>query len=712
MWCIPTRNRPAAMRDLIEAMQRAGEIPNAAVMIDGDAALYADVQWPANWAVHQSETHLEYQRALNGLFELHPNEKTYGVITDHARPISPDWATQLDMTAGDWKIALCDDGRNRFNLRTGIRRMTSAISIGGELVRAMGFLWPNFCVHLWGDDALEEIGHELNLIEWRGDIRVDDLHFIDGQFPRDANHERVWQGRPYAESDRSAFMAWRAASKPELLDRIERLLPFKPDRPKPVTICCVQAGDYQGRGAQYVNVLYDMVLRSLPAGRPYSFVCFTDAPSGLHADIDARALPEPGLSGWWNKLALFKRGVFAEGERVFFLDLDTLVISALDSILTYGGKFAALRDFYRPDGLGSGLMSWVPECNYDIWDRWEAAGRPMPAGGDQSWIEEVRTDADRWQNLFAGQVVSYKVHCNPYPPKGAAVVCFHGEPRPHNCTQKWVQDAWKVGGAGALQLTTVPNMDTARVLENVRANEHAGPWLGKSAAHEEVAILCGSGPSLLSQLGFVRAIRGAGKVFALNNASNVLARNGIWSDFQVILDARKENVAFVGGADRFLIASQCDPSVFEAVAGNCTLWHPAIEGIEDLFPERSMTLIGGGTTVGLSAMALAYAMGFRRFALFGYDSSFMAGKTHAAPQPRTATEAFAFDVTVNDRTFQSNAAMAKQAELFPQFATQLADLDCEIRVFGDGLLPYIAQLMTGSGPVESSTQQELFNAGI
>ena len=53
-----------------------------------------------------------------------------------------------------------------------------------------------------------------------------------------------------------------------------------------------------------------------------------------------------------------------------------------------------------------------------------------------------------------------------------------------------------------------------------------------------------------------------------------------------------------------------------------------------------------------------------------------------------------FDVTVGNRTFQSNAAMAKQAELFPQFASQLAELDCEIAVYGDGLLPYIARLMS------------------
>jgi hypothetical protein len=289
------------------------------------------------------------------------------------------------------------------------------------------------------------------------------------------------------------------------------------------------------------------------------------------------------------------------------------------------------------------------------------------------------------------------------------VVCFHGEPRPHNCTQAWVQDIWRVGGASALQITTVPNVTEMHVFDNIRANKNAAPWLVKSlTAHEDVAIICGSGPSLIGQLPFVNSFRSMGKLFALNNAANILTKHGVRADYQVILDARKENVALLGDADCYLIASQCDPSVFEKLksdhtrTGHICLWHPAIEGIADLFLDRNMTLIGGGTTVGLSAMALAFAMGFRKFALFGYDSSFVDGKTHAAPQLRTPTEAHTFNVTVNGRTFQSNAAMAKQAELFPQFAMKLADNDCEIRVFGDGLLPYIAQLMTGTAPAEAA----------
>jgi hypothetical protein len=63
------------------------------------------------------------------------------------------------------------------------------------------------------------------------------------------------------------------------------------------------------------------------------------------------------------------------------------------------------------------------------------------------------------------------------------------------------------------------------------------------------------------------------------------------------------------------------------------------------------------------------------------------------PQSRTDTEKWQFDVWAGNRKFRTNAAMGKQAELFEQFARNLAELDCEIAVYGDGLLPYIAHKM-------------------
>lgn len=696
MWFVPSRNRPDAMREFVEAVKESGDIPDVAVMLDCEPEQYAGIDWPAHWHIHHSPEHLEFQRAFNELLRLHPGEKTYGLLTDHARPITPGWSKAMEREAGDWNLALCADGKDRINSRTGYRRLTAAVCFGGELIRETGYFWPDFCVHLYGDDAWEEMGHELGIVKHLTDVMVKDLHFTTGEIKVDDNHKRMWRGVPYAKADYEAYLLWKAKAKQPLLAKLRDLIPNRGTPAQVVNVVCVQTNNYCGMGADYVTRLYDMVMRNVPQNTNVRFVCFTDDVSQLPAEIETHGLPM-GQSGWWNKLALFQAGTFQPGDRIVYFDLDTLVINRLDDLFGYRGEFACLRDFYRPSGLGSGVMLWTEtERTRRIWDAWTEAGKPRLDGGDQAWIETMFPDADRLQDLFPGSVVSYKAHCNPYPPRGAAVVCFHGNPRPHESTQKWVQNVWAVGGSSMFNIKVVPNTSDGSILANVKANQNAAPWLRQSPAHDEIAVICGSGPSLIETIPAIKAA--GGKVFALNNAAKILHENGVHVDYQVVLDARPGNVEFVKEqyADAYLIASQVSPDLFKALEGRkVCLWHPAIEGVDEMFPDRDLTLVGGGITVGLSSMSLVYAMGFRRMYLFGYDSSYRDDKSHAIPQERTTAENWTFDATVGDRTFKTNAAMAKQAEQFPILAAALVnDCDCEIAVFGDGLLPHIARNLT------------------
>lgn len=464
------------------------------------------------------------------------------------------------------------------------------------------------------------------------------------------------------------------------------------------TVCCVNVGNYLGRGAEYAEKLRDMVYRNTTL--PYKFKVFEDG------DVQ-------GLKGWDAKIALFHPDAFPRGEHVIFFDLDTLIIGDIDKLLSYRGELALLRDFWRKDGYGPAVMLWeAGKCDW-IWAKYEKKKRPKLTRGDQEWLELILKSPVILQDEFPDFFVSYKTHCNPYPPGNAAVVCFHGLPRPHECTQKWVQDAWKIGGASRMQLRLAVNTPTKKILENVKANGESAPWICKCPEHAGEALLIGSGPSLLPMMAIVRSyVEQGGVVFALNNAAKVLADAGIRVTHQIVLDARADNVKFLGHADVYLLASQCDPSLFAEVKDHALQWHPVIDGIGDVFPRSPMTLIGGGTTVGLSAMALVYTMGYRKLHLFGYDSSFMDGRQHAIPQNRSTQENQSFEVCVNERTFRTNAAMARQAEIFPQFAQQLADLDVEIKVYGDGLLPYIAHCMTRASAqtAEKSNYLEIENA--
>lgn len=205
-----------------------------------------------------------------------------------------------------------------------------------------------------------------------------------------------------------------------------------------LSVVVVQTNDYLGRGAEYVKKLRRQVRKHLTI--PHEFFVVTDDPASFYPRMKVKPATLPG---WWEKLRLFKAGMFP-GGRVLFLDLDTFIVGNIDDIASYDGQFATLRDFWRKDGLGPAVMLWRTDADLGIWEEWEAAGKPMKlANGDQGWLEQHfgNRKPDILQDRFQGRFVSYKTHCTTCIPEGASVVCFHGKPRPHEATG-WAKEYW------------------------------------------------------------------------------------------------------------------------------------------------------------------------------------------------------------------------------------------------------------------------------
>jgi uncharacterized Rossmann fold enzyme len=461
-----------------------------------------------------------------------------------------------------------------------------------------------------------------------------------------------------------------------------------------LNITCVKWGSKYS--AEYVNILYDMVRRNLPDGFPGRFVCFTDDPTGLEECIETRPL-EPGLIGWWNKLSLFKNESFPLGDRVFFLDLDTVITGKLDDLMSYSGEFALQRDFFTYN-LGSAVMAWEAGTMQYIWDAFEAAGRPDTPGGDQAFITQVCPNPKFLCDIFPGSLVSFKRHCLPYPPRSASVVCFHGEPKPHEVDVDWVKMTWKIGGGTSAMIECVCNTAENALKGNIAsASKRNVEWVTTAPAHSKHAVIVGGAPSIVDcgdELAW-RQDRGQ-HIFALNGAFGYLTDQGIDPEFQVIVDARESNADFVPETSTatHLIASQCHPALWDkAEKLKCLLWHSCTENIRDAIEGADeLHLIGGGNTVGLSAMALAYTMGYREIHLYGMDSSLSDGEHHAYQQKGNDKDVV-MEVLCNGRQFFASAWMISQAEQFQELSANLANLGCVITVHGDGLLPWVAQQM-------------------
>lgn len=222
-----------------------------------------------------------------------------------------------------------------------------------------------------------------------------------------------------------------------------------------LTVACVlkTGGEYT---AAHVHALQQGVAQHLSL--PHQFVTLTDA-SGVRGET----LPLlRGWPGWWSKIELYDGRL--QGD-VLYADLDTIVVDSLDEI-ALGHRFTVLENFWAHDRIGSGLLAWRADLR-SIFDRFSTDPlrfmreyKNTLRWGDQGFImHNSPVPMQRWQHLHPGKVVSFKQHCRREGriPPAAAVVCFHGNPRPWQMTPgewRWfsargVQSSLRLGSAAA-----------------------------------------------------------------------------------------------------------------------------------------------------------------------------------------------------------------------------------------------------------------------
>ena len=120
------------------------------------------------------------------------------------------------------------------------------------------------------------------------------------------------------------------------------------------------------------------------------------------------------------------------------------------------------------------------------------------------------------------------------------------------------------------------------------------------------------------------------------------------------------------------MTSQCHPDVFDALAEHprdkLALWHAGLHDdamVEILRPycsdDEPGVIVGGGSTVGLRAMFLAYLSGFRKLHLYGFDSCYRGPDHHAFTQALNEGEAL-LEVMMASRRYRCSIWMARQAQ--------------------------------------------------
>lgn len=129
-----------------------------------------------------------------------------------------------------------------------------------------------------------------------------------------------------------------------------------------LTVACVFVQGHVPFTTEYVVKLRSMVKRNLTLG--HDFVCLTDRPAYLPADMDRIVIDTPqGVYAWWAKLNLFDSARALHG-RVLYLDLDVLVVNPLDPIVGYPAPFALVP--HAGDFNGKGDKKVVKRYNSSV----------------------------------------------------------------------------------------------------------------------------------------------------------------------------------------------------------------------------------------------------------------------------------------------------------------------------------------------------------
>jgi hypothetical protein len=161
--------------------------------------------------------------------------------------------------------------------------------------------------------------------------------------------------------------------------------------------------------------------------------CARYAPDTEFLCLRDELLPE-NWPGWWCKLSLFT----LPGP-ILYMDLDTVIVGDLAPLLEAATqhRFIALRNpLPTPSRFGSGLMAWSGDMSHIYRrfadDPWHHMARctTQKLWGDQGFIAEDEPNPVFWQDLFPGEILSWKVDCKAGVPDEARVVYFHGTPRP------------------------------------------------------------------------------------------------------------------------------------------------------------------------------------------------------------------------------------------------------------------------------------------
>lgn len=217
MFSLPSRGRPWNFARFVGAyLATSASVPVWVRLDEDDETLgdYAKVRIPSNWRIDVGP---RLPNRCNGavaeMFERFPHEAVYGLLADDLLPMTPRWDAMLVSAAERGYLAYGDDGLQG-------KALATHPVLGGDLVRAIGWLVLPGVLHSFVDTALFAIACRAGRARYLQHVHVEHLHPIAGKAPMDA----VYRFNETFEADRAVFERWARDELPGVVDRVRSAL--------------------------------------------------------------------------------------------------------------------------------------------------------------------------------------------------------------------------------------------------------------------------------------------------------------------------------------------------------------------------------------------------------------------------------------------------------------------------------------------------------
>ena len=211
-WILTSLGRPQRIRAVVDSYDWGRERVLLALW-EKDRCLpdYLAHEWPETWKI-ETVAMRGNGPTYNEILHRYPHERCYGFLADDAVLDHQGMLRRLEETAGNWNIAYANDKHHGEAIPT-------MPCMGGELVRAIGYLSPACLVHWAIDCAWKEIGERLDCLRYLPELTYTHLNPIWGTAPDDQTYAHArWASFGYEE----LFRGWMLNELPRDVDRVRQ----------------------------------------------------------------------------------------------------------------------------------------------------------------------------------------------------------------------------------------------------------------------------------------------------------------------------------------------------------------------------------------------------------------------------------------------------------------------------------------------------------